>query len=241
MEPAPPSAGWHPDPTGRFDFRYYNGQRWTSDVSVAGQRFVEPAGTAPATNLDPAYRRGLSLASFCVALVSFVLAWLPFVFVLGILGAITALVFGVVARGRIRRQQAGGKGFVTAGMVLSVAALLASVAGFALTRVVVRELDDYLEPGPYEARIVECNLDARLVTLEGSITNLDDEERSYTVTVEYRLDDRRLGLDIAKVGDVSTGDTATFITSTFVDVDDVGADSVDCSIQTVTGPALFSP
>jgi hypothetical protein len=35
-------AGWYPDPAGRYEFRYFNGLRWTQDVSVGGTRFVEP-------------------------------------------------------------------------------------------------------------------------------------------------------------------------------------------------------
>lgn len=249
VEPTPPSPGWHPDPSGRFDYRYYNGERWTHDVSLDGQRFVEPTGPPPAPQFvqqDPANRRGFALASFCVALASFLLAWLPFVFVLGILGAITALVFGFIARGRIRRMEASGKGFATAGLLLSVAALLASIAGFAFTRVVLRELDDYLEPGPYEARIDSCDLDQRLVTLDGSITNLDDEQRSYNITVEYTIDGRRIELDVAKVREVDPGATESFGTTAFVDVDELTTDDgqtaeVECSIETVTGPTLFAP
>ncbi len=244
VEPTPPSAGWHPDPSGRYDFRYYNGQRWTSDVSVAGQRFVEPSvapAMSPVPQFDPANRRGLALASFCVGLSSLLVAWLPFVFVLGIVGAIIAVVLGCIARGRIRRNEAGGQGFVTAGILLSVAALAASVLGFMFTRVVLRELDDFLEPGPYDARIDNCNVNDRLATVEGSITNLDDEQRSYTITVEYRLDGRRLALDIVKVSDVAPDATATFVASEFVDADDADSTDLICSIETVTGPALFTP
>jgi hypothetical protein len=240
VEPSQSGAGWHPDPSGRFDFRYYNGERWTHDVSVAGQRFVEPQGTPPAEHLDPSNRRGMALASFCISLVSFMCAWLPFFFVAGIIGAITALILGAVARGRIRRHEAGGKGFVTAGLVLSIAALLASIVGFALTRVVLRELDDFLEPGPYTARIDSCDLDGRLITLEGSITNLDTEQRSYTVTVEYRLNGDRIELDVTRVRDVAPNATANFETSAFIDVDDSGATDAQCSIESVTGPALFT-
>jgi hypothetical protein len=40
-------AGWYPDPLGRFDHRWYDGTRWTADVSLAGVRRVDPAGIAP--------------------------------------------------------------------------------------------------------------------------------------------------------------------------------------------------
>jgi hypothetical protein len=245
VEPTPPSAGWHPDPSGRYDFRYYNGQRWTSDVSVAGQRFVEPSvapAMSPVPQFDPANRRGLALASFCVGLSSLLVAWLPFVFVLGIVGAIVAVVLGCIARGRIRRNEAGGQGFVTAGLLLAVAALAASVLGFMFTRVVLRELDHFFERrASTTSASTDCNVNDRLATVEGSITNLDDEQRSYTIFVSYRDGDELLDTDQTVVRSVAPGATATFVASEFVDADDADSTDLICSIETVTGPALFTP
>lgn len=34
--PAAPPAGWHPDPSGKFDHRWWDGQRWTANVSTNG-------------------------------------------------------------------------------------------------------------------------------------------------------------------------------------------------------------
>lgn len=34
--PSPPSGDWHPDPYGRFDHRYHDGQKWTDRVSDGG-------------------------------------------------------------------------------------------------------------------------------------------------------------------------------------------------------------
>ncbi|HUR14818.1 MAG TPA: DUF2510 domain-containing protein [Mycobacteriales bacterium] len=33
---AAPAAGWHPDPSGRFHHRWWDGERWTADVSTDG-------------------------------------------------------------------------------------------------------------------------------------------------------------------------------------------------------------
>lgn len=41
------SSGWFPDPTGRYEYRYHNGQRWTNDVSVDGVRYVDPTALSP--------------------------------------------------------------------------------------------------------------------------------------------------------------------------------------------------
>ncbi|HET8559293.1 MAG TPA: DUF2510 domain-containing protein [Marmoricola sp.] len=38
--PAPP-ADWYPDPSGRWDYRYWNGHSWTAHVSRAGTAYVD--------------------------------------------------------------------------------------------------------------------------------------------------------------------------------------------------------
>ncbi|HWJ61397.1 MAG TPA: DUF2510 domain-containing protein [Acidimicrobiales bacterium] len=55
--PAPPSAaaptppatagGWHPDPSGRHEQRYHDGQQWTEHVSTAGVAGTDPIATNP--------------------------------------------------------------------------------------------------------------------------------------------------------------------------------------------------
>jgi uncharacterized protein YxjI len=40
MSTNPPA--WHPDPFGRFESRYWDGERWTEHVSRAGQALVDP-------------------------------------------------------------------------------------------------------------------------------------------------------------------------------------------------------
>ena len=37
-----PGAGWHSDPLGRHEFRYWNGVNWTSDVSDQGTASSDP-------------------------------------------------------------------------------------------------------------------------------------------------------------------------------------------------------
>ena len=47
--PAPPApaqpgvaAGWYPDPSGRFEHRWRDGQNWTSTVATQGQQYHDP-------------------------------------------------------------------------------------------------------------------------------------------------------------------------------------------------------
>jgi uncharacterized protein (AIM24 family) len=43
-----PGAGsWQPDPEGRFDYRWWDGQTWSDQVSHQGQAFSAPLGSAP--------------------------------------------------------------------------------------------------------------------------------------------------------------------------------------------------
>jgi hypothetical protein len=46
-EPAPAPvvttpAGWYPDPSGRFELRYWDGTQWTEHVARGGQQFTDP-------------------------------------------------------------------------------------------------------------------------------------------------------------------------------------------------------
>ena len=34
-------SGWYPDPAGRFELRFHNGEVWTADVASGGRRFVD--------------------------------------------------------------------------------------------------------------------------------------------------------------------------------------------------------
>jgi len=35
-------AGWYADPAGRFELRYWDGDKWTEHVSRAGQQYTDP-------------------------------------------------------------------------------------------------------------------------------------------------------------------------------------------------------
>jgi hypothetical protein len=36
------SPGWYPDPTGRHEWRYFDGQVWTAHVADQGQASLDP-------------------------------------------------------------------------------------------------------------------------------------------------------------------------------------------------------
>ena len=244
MDPTNSPSGWQPDPTGRYEFRFFNGERWTSDVSVHGQRFIDPAGAPLAQTgraslggsavLSP--RRGFALASFWVGLGSFVLGWVPFVFVLGVAGAVTSIVFGVIALRRAHRATGRGAGFAFAGIVLAIATFGAAIAGFFFTRSVIREFDNFVDPGPNRTQIDGCIANGGLVTVDGSITNLDDVRHDYSITVRYRVDGDIVATDVADVQQVDAGETGTFHVTEFIS--DTTA-AVECTVDSVSGPLPF--
>jgi len=58
-------SGWYPDPTGRFEYRYFNGRDWTTDVSTGGRRFIDPLdGRSPTPTPTPVAQgsNGIALA-----------------------------------------------------------------------------------------------------------------------------------------------------------------------------------
>ncbi|KRE29544.1 Tellurium resistance protein [Mycobacterium sp. Soil538] len=51
---APGQGSWQPDPEGRYDYRWFDGQRWTDQVSKGGQVMAAPLGQAPGPQAGPA-------------------------------------------------------------------------------------------------------------------------------------------------------------------------------------------
>ena len=45
---SPPA--WHPDPSGRFQFRWWNGSEWTSQVAADGKHLID---TSPDQRIGP--------------------------------------------------------------------------------------------------------------------------------------------------------------------------------------------
>jgi hypothetical protein len=181
-------SGWFPDPLGRYDHRWFNGTSWTSDVSIDGQRFVDPLDTSPSPGSGPgptptpSTGNGAATAALVCGLIAVAIAWIPLAVVVGLVLAILAIVFG--ARGVRRSRTSGnGRGRATTGLVAGVVALGLSVVGVILTIDVFREVIAFVEPGPRFVDDVACEIDDREATVTGSLTNLDDRERGYVVFV----------------------------------------------------------
>ena len=245
MSDAQGSAGWFPDPTGRYEFRYWNGQRWTADVSVSGTRFVDPVGpstyqpgwgpTSPQVQAAPSHARGMAVAAFVVGLVSVLIAWVPFIVFLGAAGAIAAFVFGILGLRKAAGQDGYGRPFAVTGIVFALVAGGLCVVGVMLTGRVIDEVNSYLDPGPVTKAITECSKEAGLVSAKGTVHNDDTVAHAYTVTVSYSSGGKVVATDLASVTSVAPGGTGSFESSAFVAV--VG--DLTCTVSGITGPPPF--
>jgi hypothetical protein len=228
------ASGWLRDPTGKFEYRYFNGVQWTSDVAINGQRYVD-APMPPGAALRPS--RGKAIASFVIAISAVVIGWVPFLFVIAAGGVIVAIVFGILGLRSAHRHDGHGRRFAIAGLALSPVALAVCVGGFFFTKAVVREFRDFVEPGPHELFVDQpCTLANGNATVRGTIRNLDDHEHDYRIFVDF--EDSRAGAesrsDTVAVSDVAAGATAPWTTSVAFD-----GTSVECKVTDVFGPVPF--
>lgn len=213
---------------GRYEYRYFNGHEWTADVSVRGQRFVDPAGVGSPSTTSSKRGHGMATAAFVIGLISLLIAWMPFVFVLAAAGAITSIALGVVALKKPER------GFAIAGIVLSVAALLTCIAGFAFTRLVLREVDAYLQPGPHTPTITSCKVVDGTMSFEGTLRNDDSVAHDYTVVIEYLVGEATKDTESITVKALAPGAVTPLASNAIV----IASGNATCKVS-VYGPTPF--
>jgi hypothetical protein len=179
----------------------------------------------------------LAVLTFIFGIGGLAISWVPFLFVVGGAGAITALILGTISRRRIRSGVQSGRGLAVAGMVLAVVALCTCVVGFVFTRAVVREILEYAEPGPFDAEVTSCTAVDGRVTIAGSIDNLDDRQRDYVMVID--VSERGVFVTTAriKVDDVDAGERRTWDSARYLA--DIEADDPVCRLVDVTGPSPF--
>lgn len=199
-------SGWFPDPHRRHEYRYFNGHSWTADVADDGRRMVDPDGAAPLRRANSTGAgNGIAVAALTCGLVALVFAWMPVFVVIGIVLGVLGVVFGV--RGRRRAARVGsGAGLALTGVVSGAAALALSIVGIVFTVSFVRAFVDFMEPGPFEAHVVSCDVASGAIDVEASLTNRSDERRSYTV---YGVVSQPRGVSdlVATLTDVDPGAT----------------------------------
>ncbi len=200
-DPSTPS-GWFPDPLDRYDHRYFNGTSWTSDVSNDGIRYVDPLGARPDGGRQQAAGNRAATSAVVMGSIAIIIAWIPFVVVIGGVLAVLAVVFGV--RGlRRSRDEGSGRAASIAGIVMGLVGIAAAVVGVILSVIVLRAVIDYIEPGPNITDVTSCTVDGRVARVAGTITNSSDQTRRYTVFVEVDGRTEFAGIDALQAGDTA--------------------------------------
>ena len=166
--------GWYPDPRHRHEYRWWDGRAWTEHAASGGRALRDPldappppvtgaAGGAPGWAAGRAPAGASSGTSGVVnpkAIVSLVLgvAALPtlFLFGLGLIAAIAAIVLGIVARREIARNpDQTGAGAALGGIVIGAVVLLLTgmvVAGLLVwSRSVPHTVGHRIEISPFGA------------------------------------------------------------------------------------------
>ncbi|MGA1440685.1 MAG: DUF2510 domain-containing protein [Ilumatobacteraceae bacterium] len=205
MTDGQPPAGWFPDPLGRYDHRWFNGGAWTADVSTDGRRLVDPLGTDPGRASDQH-----ATAALVCGIIGVAIAWIPLAVLLGTILGVVAVVSGARSR-RSARRSGRPHGTATAGTVLGAAALSVSVVGWVLTVGLFREVIAFVEPGPRLVDDVTCVVDDTTANVTGTITNLDDDTRSYTMFATIDDADRAGVTRYAEVDDLAAGRDAAWV------------------------------
>ncbi|KAE8764085.1 DUF4190 domain-containing protein [Georgenia thermotolerans] len=70
---------------------------------------------------------GLAIAAFVIGIVAFLMAWIPVINIVSIIGGIVAVILGAIALSKARKGQAGGKGLAIAGLALSGVAIIGAI------------------------------------------------------------------------------------------------------------------
>ncbi len=233
-------ADWYPDPTRRFEFRYFNGRDWTGDVAVDGNRFIDSLSQTTLPQFaSTSGRSAKATASMVLGIGSVVAGWVPFFFVFAAAAAILALVFGIPALVRARREQpvqTKSRAFALTGVILAPLGLAMCGVGLWLTVVTFREVDRFTNIGSYSVEETACVVTDGVATFSGTITNLTNETRSYHITLLFLhpTTDDTLYRSSVDIDDVLNGDTAPWSVNKVVSEDDL-----DCAVDTVSGPLPF--
>jgi hypothetical protein len=177
----------------------------------------------------------MAITSFVTAVAGVALGWVPFIFVLAACAAIVAIVFGILGLRTSRLHDGYGHGFAVTGLVLAPVALAVCVGGFFFTKVFLRELHDYVKPGPHQVFVEQpCTVAGGRATVSGTIHNLDDRTHDYRIVVDFTGGTGGTKSATATVKAVRPDATAPWSTSA-----DVTGNPITCKVTDVFGPFPF--
>jgi Protein of unknown function (DUF2510) len=242
--PSPPplsgsyAPGWYPDPTRRNEYRFYNGQIWTGDVSNHGEQRVDPLlnPVQHAVFVPASRRNGFAIAAFVLAIGAIVVGWIPFVCFLAAIGLILALIFAVIGRRRSNTMEGKGRIFATWALVLLPFGFASVGVGIVLTSKTVREFSDFIDVGEYQLTDGDCAVSDGVVTYTGRITNRSASSQSYHLTFTFYRPGTTNPLYTGSddVQSVQPGKSGQWLV-----VHSVNQDELDCRVTAVSGPLPF--
>lgn len=210
---------------GDHEFRYHNGIGWTGDAATDGVRLVTEIPDLSTPRFPQRRNPRSGTIAMVFGIISMSLGWIPFVCFVAAFFGIVAIVLGIS-----RRRFDPARGTATVGIVTGVVGVLLSAVGIWLSIVLVQAVADFEDPGPHEVQLTECSEVDGVTRVIGQITNLDDEERSYTVEVTFDGEATSDGV----VNDVPAGERREF------EIDeDLRFDDLDCRVLAVNGPRPF--
>ena len=210
---------------GDHEFRYHNGTNWTGDAATDGVRLVTEIPDLLAPRFPQRRDPRSGTVAMVFGIISMSLGWIPFVCFIAAFFGIVAVVLGVS-----RRRFESARGTATVGIVTGLVGLLLSAAGIWLSIVLVQAVADFEDPGPHDVQLTDCSEVDGATRATGEITNLDDEQRSYTIEVTFDGETT----SEAVVTDVPGGERRIF------EVDEnLRFEDLDCDVLSVNGPRPF--
>jgi hypothetical protein len=106
--------------------------------------------------------------------------------------------------------------------------------GLLLTRLTLREVRDFTNPGRYQLQTGTCALQAGSASFEGTITNQDVRSRQYTIQIAYFDVTRSLATASVTTAPVAPGATVSWRDQRFL-----GNADLRCQVTDVNGPYPF--
>ncbi len=225
------AAGWHADPMGRHQWRWWDGSAWTEHVAGGGVATTDPIGgpsIAPAaqnpwvpsggwapTPPPGSRNNGLALAAMIVGIIGAFFSVLVVFFFLAIPLGATALGLGIAGRKRAGGRPDGrGRGQAASGIVLGSIAIALGVLGVVLVFFVIDFGDDIggtANPASYEVDPGSCFFEDGEAVAEGELENTSGRSRSYEVVVEFEDDDGdRVAQASEDLDDLASGESDLF-------------------------------
>lgn len=174
-----------------------------------------------------------------MAVAALVLGILTFV-CLGPIAGVLAIIFGFIGLGKAKELGGNGRGMSIAGIVLGIVGSIVSVILLIFLIVAAGEAADDVandiggtaDPSTYDIQTGTCEVDEfGFAEYWGTITNTADEEKNFTIDVEFRDGSNAVVIESSSdiVTDLAVGDTAQW--SVTIRTND--ATSVSCQVTDV--------